>query len=205
MAAESVVAFWVVSLALIAVPGPDWAFIIGAGARGRPVYLAVGGLVAGYAAVTLAVAAGVGALVAGDPGLLGVLTVAGGAYLIWHGVTTFAARPGAAATRGTPAGERGVFLRGIGVSALNPKGLLIFVALLPQFTDPRDAWPIAAQIIALGLTFILTVGLFYLAVGRLTRSVLAVRPGSARLLGRLSGAAMIALGAWLLAAHLIGG
>lgn len=203
MAADSVLSFWVVALLLIVMPGPDWAFTISAGLRSRSVYPAVSGLVAGYAAVTLIVAAGVGALVAGSPAFLTGLTFVGGLYLVWHGATTFA-RP---ATSGTPADAAvgtgwSTFLRGLGVSGLNPKGLLIFLALLPQFTDPDDAWPVAAQIGVLGLAFMATCALFYLCLGTLTRTVLHGRPTSARLVGRLSGAAMIAIGAWLLIGHL---
>ncbi len=96
MAVSSLLAFWTVALLLIVVPGADWAFIINAGLRGRSILPAVSGLVVGYAVVTLVVAAGVGALVAGSPTLLTGLTVIGGLYLIWHGATTFAhpASPG---------------------------------------------------------------------------------------------------------------
>ncbi|WP_214106561.1 LysE family translocator [Acrocarpospora catenulata] len=219
MAASSVLAFWVVALLLIAVPGADWAFTISAGLRGRSVYPAVTGLVTGYAAITLIVAGGVGALVAGSPALLTGLTLLGGLYLIWHGATTFA-RPTTPATPRTdptpgpgsapgsdPAPDPGAgwrtFWRGVGVSGLNPKGLLIFLALLPQFTDPRAAWPIAAQISVLGLAFMATIALFYLCLGLITRTLLYTRPTAAHLTGRLSGAAMAGIGAWLLIDHLL--
>ncbi|MES9604090.1 LysE family transporter [Actinomadura sp. NPDC000929] len=201
MAAGSVLAFWVVSLLLIAVPGADWAFTLSTGLRGG-VVPAVAGLVTGYAVVTAIVAAGVGALVAGSPSALTALTVVGGLYLIWHGVTTFA-RPGPLDVRtGTGTGW-GTFLRGVGVSGLNPKGLLIFLALLPQFTDPRDAWPVPAQLAVLGLTFMATCAAFYLCLGTLTRTILNPRPAAARTITRLSGAAMTALGTWLLLPHLL--
>src|SRR5258708_12503217 len=102
MAAGSVLAFWLVALLLIVVPGADWAFTISAGLRGHSVLPALGGLVAGYAAVTAVVAAGVGALVAGSPAVLTGLTVVGGLYLMWHGATTFA-RPSLPATSAPPA------------------------------------------------------------------------------------------------------
>ena len=67
MAVGSVLAFWLVALVLIVVPGADWAFTISAGFRGHCVIPAVGGLILGYAVVTVVVAAGVGAVVAGSP------------------------------------------------------------------------------------------------------------------------------------------
>lgn len=204
MAASSVLAFWAVALLLIVMPGADWAFTINAGLRGRSVYPAVSGLVVGYAAVTLVVAAGIGALVAGSPALLTSLTLIGGLYLLWHGAVTFARPSTPDVPEDGPAGtDWNIFWRGIGVSGLNPKGLLVFLALLPQFTDPRGNWPIAGQIGVLGLAFTTNCALFYLCLGTITRTVLHGRPAAAGLISRLSGAAMIGIGAWLLIDHLL--
>jgi threonine/homoserine/homoserine lactone efflux protein len=222
MAASSIAAFWVVSSLLIMVPGADWAFTIGAGLRGHSVVPAVGGIVLGYAAMTIIVAAGVGALVARSPALLGALTIVGGLYLMWHGATTLA-RPsapgtaqntpagnGAPAREKAPAGEsppartsQATLLRGVGVSALNPKGLLLFLALLPQFTSPHGRWPLAVQLGVLGLVFMLSCGAFYLCLGSVARKTLQARPAAARVVTRFSGAAMVIIGALLLADRLI--
>ncbi|MFI6515843.1 LysE family translocator [Spirillospora sp. NPDC050679] len=207
MAVGSVLAFWTVALLLIAVPGADWAFTISAGLQGGSVLPAVGGLVAGYVLVTAVVAGGVGALVAGSPALLTGLTVVGGLYLMWHGAVTFLrpAEPRISAgdsLDGSAEGGWKTFRRGVGVSGLNPKGLLIFVALLPQFTDPRDTWPVAGQIGVLGLAFTVSCALFYLCLGTLTRVTLHGRPAAARTVGRVAGAAMAGIGAWLLVERL---
>jgi threonine/homoserine/homoserine lactone efflux protein len=173
------------------------------------------------------VAAGVGAVVGRSPALLGGLTVVGGCYLIWHGATTFArpaaasaqrdAAPGPAApgpdapgptaagpvAAGAPPADTGraVMVRGLGVSALNPKGLLIFLALLPQFTNPRWSWPLTAQLGLLGLVFAASCGAFYLGLGSAARKILAARPAAARAVTRFSGAAMVVIGALLLVRH----
>jgi threonine/homoserine/homoserine lactone efflux protein len=70
MVASSIAAFWVVSSLLIMVPGADWAYTIGAGLRGHSAVPAVGGIVLGYGAMTIVVAAGAGALVARSSALL---------------------------------------------------------------------------------------------------------------------------------------
>jgi threonine/homoserine/homoserine lactone efflux protein len=191
-------AFWLVAFLLIIAPGADWAFTLGAALRGNAVVAAVGGLVAGYAAMTLLVAAGVGALVAGSGAALTVITMVGGAYLVWLGIGTLRhpARP-LAVGDAVPRSNRSTFAEGIGVSGLNPKGLLLFVALLPQFTNPRFAWPVAAQMVVLGLAFIATCAVFYLALGSFARGVLHARPSAARALSRLTGAGMIVIGAVL--------
>lgn len=199
MPVASIAAFWGVALLLIVVPGADWAFTIATGLGGRPVVPAVGGLVLGYAGMTVVVAAGVGAVVARTPAALTVLTVLGGAYLVWHGARTLLTPAEITAAGGAPARTVWAALaRGVGVSGLNPKGLLIFVALLPQFTAPDRAWPLAAQMTALGVVFMLTCAVFYLVLGSLARTVLRTRPSTARLIGRVSGAGMIVIGAGLI-------
>ncbi len=203
MSVSSVLAFWVVALLLIVVPGADWAFMISAGLRGRSVVPAVGGLVLGYGAVTLVVAAGVGAVVAGSPAILTGLTIVGGAYLIWHGAMTFL-RPATPSTD-TEAGSSSswnTLWTGVGVSGLNPKGLLIFLALLPQFANPHASWPFALQIGVLGLTFTLTCAVFYTSLGLFARTILHARPATARAVSRFSGTAMVIIGALLIVERL---
>ncbi|MGI5485605.1 LysE family translocator [Microtetraspora malaysiensis] len=214
MPVSSVFAFWGVALLLIVVPGADWAFTLSAGLRGRSVVPAVGGLVLGYAAITLVVAAGLGAFVAENPKALTVLTLLGGGYLIWHGARTFAARsvPDVVTSGVTVDGvveARGktgwaTLAHGIGVSGLNPKGLLIFIALLPQFTRPDRPWPLAVQMTALGLVFTVTCAAFYLALGSVARTLLLSRPAAARVLSRVSGAGMVIVGVTLISDRLSG-
>jgi threonine/homoserine/homoserine lactone efflux protein len=211
MPAGSILAFWGVALLLIAVPGADWAFTLSAGLRGRSVAAAVGGLMVGYGAMTAIVAAGVGAVVTRNPGALTALTVAGGGYLMWHGARTVASPPALVIQDQRGAGQPGqaagttnwaTLGHGVAVSGLNPKGLLIFVALLPQFTRPGRAWPLAVQIGALGLVFMLTCAVFYLALGSAARSVRRARPAAARVAGRMSGAGMVVIGTVLVIVRL---
>jgi threonine/homoserine/homoserine lactone efflux protein len=206
MAAGSVLAFWAVAILLIVVPGADWAFTIGAAVRGRLVAPAVGGLAIGYTTTTAAVTAGIGALVAGAPTALTALTVVGGAYLVWLGVTTLR-KPAARSTWATYDAAiptaRTTLLRGIGVSGLNPKGLLLFIALLPQFANPRWAWPLAAQLALLGLLFTTTCAIFYTVVGLFARTVLNARPQAARTVSRISAAGMILIGLSLVVERLL--
>lgn len=91
---------------------------------------------------------------------------------------------------------------GAGVSGLNPKVFLLFLALLPQFTDPTGAWPVAAQIVALGLVHVLSCAVVYTAAAVGARTVLRTRPGAARVVTRLSGAAMVVIGVVLLVERL---
>ena len=207
MAASSIVAFWAVAVLLIAVPGADWAFVIGTAVGGRSVPLAVGGLALGYTGMTVVVAAGAGAVMARSKPALTALTIAGGLYLIWLGARTFTRPPApgvpapaipAPAEPGPAGAPRATLVRGIGVSGLNPKGLLLFLALLPQFTSPRGSWPVASQLALLGLIFTLSCVSFYLLLGSLAGKIMHARPGVARVITRASGTAMVVIGTLLL-------
>jgi threonine/homoserine/homoserine lactone efflux protein len=77
------------------------------------------------------------------------------------------------------------------VSGLNPKVFLLFLALLPQFTDPQSSWPVPVQILLLGLVHLCSSLVIYLLVGYGAKAVLSTRPEAAKWVGRLSGTAMI--------------
>lgn len=204
MAWQSIVAFWAVSLAFILTPGADWAYAIAAGIRDRTVLPAVGGMLGGHLATTLVVATGIAAVLSGSPHVLTVLTACGALYLVWLGIGTLRNPP-------TPqAADRGADIswirragKGFGISALNPKVFLLIVALLPQFTSDRYGWPIGWQIAALGAVHLIGCAAVYLGVGVGARRVLGARPSATRFVARVSGFAMIGIGAVLLAEHFL--
>jgi threonine/homoserine/homoserine lactone efflux protein len=215
-------AFLVVAAALACTPGVDWAYSIAAGLKQRSFVPAVAGLCGGYVLHTVLMVAGLAALLAGLPGVLGWLTVAGAAYLLWLGFgtirswrgATFGAAPVSAegTTAGSPASIPAApaestqfrsFLQGMGTSGINPKGLLFFVALVPQFVSPEAALPVPVQSGLLGLTFVLLAGVVYTCVALLSRKLLHTRPGAARKVTLASGIIMMALGTVLLSEQLI--
>lgn len=213
-------AFIGVAVALACTPGVDWAFSITAGLRERSFAPAVAGLCGGYVVHTALLVAGLAAVITGMPDLLGWLTVAGAAYLLWLGVSTmrswraasFGAQPTDAAARPTqaarpteaaPVNQFRVFLQGVGTSGINPKGLLFFVALVPQFVSPNAALSVPLQSGLLGLTFVLLVAIVYSCVALLARRLLHSRPDAARRVTLASGIIMVALGVVLLAEQLV--
>lgn len=193
-------AFWAVSILFVITPGVDWAYVISAGIRGRVVVPAVAGLLFGHLLAILIVAAGVGVLVAGNPLILTGLTIVGAAYLLWIGVNMLL-HP-SVPDRGEKQNS-GSWMRwagkGVCVSGMNPKVFLLFLALLPQFTDPHAVWSIPMQILALGLLHLVSCGLVYLLVGFGSQSVLQTRPQAARMVSRISGVAMVIIALALLA------
>ena len=204
MTVGTVVAFWAVSLLFVLTPGADWAYAIAAGLGHRTVVPAVGGLLVGHLAATAAVAAGVAALVARSLLVLTVLTVVGAAYLVWLGIATLAgpAALDASAERPADSWVRQV-MKGAATSALNPKVFLLFLALLPQFTEPDTGWPLGLQIVALGLVHVVSCAVVYTGVGAGAQLVLRARPSAARVVTRISGAAMVGIGVLLLVERLM--
>jgi threonine/homoserine/homoserine lactone efflux protein len=141
----------------------------------------------------------------GSPLVLTVLTMVGALYLVWLGIGMLVHPAAPQAHTEEPAGS---WLRqaakGAGISGLNPKVFLLFLALLPQFIDPDAAWPIAAQIGVLGMLHVASCAVVYTGVGTGARRVLRARPTAARAVTRFSGTAMIVIGVALLAEQLIG-
>ncbi|MEU6472991.1 LysE family translocator [Streptomyces massasporeus] len=208
MDTTTLAAFLAVDLLLIFTPGADWAYTITAGLRDRSVVPAVAGLVAGYAGYTLLAVAGLVVIVASSGTLLTALTVAGAGYLVWLGwgvlrqPATLTASEAEVATEGSS--RLRVMLRGIGISGLNPKALLLYFSLFPQFIDPAGAWPVAGQTGLLGSLHMTACAVVYLTVGVLARTVLRTRPSAARAVTRISGAMMIVIGGFLLVERLAG-
>ena len=193
-------AFWAVSLLLVLTPGADWAYAISAGLRGRRLVLpAVIGLACGALLATGAVAAGVGALVAQNPALLTALTATGALYLAWMGIGLW--RSPAAISHASDAEPQARWrwtVKGASVSGLNPKQLLLLLALLPQFVRPDDSWPVSAQIMALGALHAASCAVVYFGVGWGSQRVLRTRPSAALRVSRISGALMLGIATLLL-------
>ncbi|MEU7069470.1 LysE family translocator [Streptomyces narbonensis] len=205
MDTTTLAAFLAVDLLLVFTPGADWAYAISAGLRGRSVVPAVGGLIVGHAAYALVAVAGLAVLVASSPAVLTALTMVGAGYLLWlgWGVLRQPAVP-TAAGEGADASRLRVMLKGAGISGLNPKALLLYFSLFPQFIDSATGWPVAAQTGLLSMMHLTACAVVYLGVGVLARTVLSTRPSAARAVTRISGAMMIAIGAFLLVERLAG-
>lgn len=201
-------AFVVVAAALACTPGVDWAYSITAGLGRRSFVPAVAGLCSGYVLHTALMVAGLAALLTGMPGVLGWITVAGAAYLLWLGTATIRSWRGASFTAAAAVdsprqNQLRTFLQGMGTSGINPKGLLFYVALVPQFVSAEAPLPVPVQSGLLGLTFVLLAAIVYTCVALLSRKLLQSRPGAARKVTLASGIIMVGLGAVLLSEQLL--
>ncbi len=199
MSESTLVAFWAFSLLVVFTPGADWAYAISAGIRNRGVGASVLGLLAGYVVLTILIAAGVGVLIAGNPVLMAILTVAGAMYLAWLGYGMLRNPPIPHADSGAENGGNWMtwFRQGALVSGLNPKAFIFFLAFLPPWTSETASWSIPAQILALGLVYTASCSVVYSMVGFGANKALRTRPNVARLVGRISGVIMIGLAVML--------
>ena len=188
-----VVAFWGVSMLFIMSPGADWSYAISAGIHKR-VLPSVTGLLFGHVLATLIVAAGLGLVLAQHPQALMVLSLLGAAYLAWMGWQMFRqpATPSAGEQMDDTHWGKWCW-KGLCVSGLNPKVLLLFLALLPQFIRPNQDSSITVQILALGLVHIISCAAVYFAVGFASQAVLSARPKAAWVVGKVSGVMMVGI------------
>lgn len=197
-------AFTLTALVLIAIPGPSVLFVVSrAVVLGRVAGVAtVAGNTVGAFTQVVAVAFGIGPLVERSVALFTVLKLAGAGYLIYLGVQAIRHRHSLAAALGAKVERKTaarIVLDGFMVGVTNPKVIVFFAAMLPQFVD-RQAGHVPAQIIALGAIFggiaIVSDSTWALAAGTV-RTWLANSPRRLELLGGASGLAMIAIGARL--------
>jgi homoserine/homoserine lactone efflux protein len=124
----------------------------------------------------------------------------GAGYLIWLGLTMFFRRSEAAlqtAQHPAPGHGMGTFLHGVVTQGANPKTLVFFTALLPQFVNPTE--PLAPQVALLGVTSVLIeFGVLAGYAGLASRaSRLTHRPVFTRLVNRVGGGLLIGAGAGL--------
>ena len=118
--------------------------------------------------------------------------------MIWLGWGILRQPAAVAASEDALASSPGrIALKGTVISGLNPNVLLYF-SLFPQFIDSAAGWPVVVQTGLLGTTHVTSCALVYLAVGVLARTVLKTRPSAARVVTRVSGAMMIAIGGFRL-------
>ncbi|MBN9332902.1 LysE family translocator [Devosia sp.] len=192
MEASALITFWSISLLFVVTPGADWAYAISAGLKDNAAVPAVSGLLAGHLVATLVVAAGVGVLIVGIPHALTVLTIIGALYLMWLGIG-MVMHPAQVAAGDDSAQNswQSWAARGFGVSGLNPKVFLLFLAVLPQFSNLNAAWPVSVQLALLGLLHVVNCAVVYAAVAGGANLVLRSRPNAARVVGRVSGIIML--------------
>ncbi|MCX8996239.1 LysE family translocator [Rhizobiaceae bacterium BDR2-2] len=165
-------AYIVLAAALALAPGPDVVFVVANGMRhkARGAFAAALGIGVGSLVHATAAALGVSAVIAASPLAFDIMRMVGAAYLAWLGLQAlraFIRNAGADAKLGQSeeVSVWRVFSRGLITNILNPKVVIFYIALLPQFVNV-ELGQVGLQVFllgcihnAIGLTFLIAVGL----------------------------------------------
>jgi homoserine/homoserine lactone efflux protein len=197
MSLEAWGAFCVTEAVLCFTPGPAVLLVVSV-ALGRGLGASLGAALGILTANTLYFAlsaTGVAAALVASRELFLVLKWGGAAYLVWLGLRMLLSRR-SAEVRARPVVLARTFFRGFVVQGANPKALVFFMALLPQFIDPTAS--VATQVVVLGASSVvielLALAVYALGAGR-ARAVAGARV--AGLLERVGGGLLVAAGARL--------
>jgi threonine/homoserine/homoserine lactone efflux protein len=148
MSFNSWLLFLLMEVALSLSPGPAVFYVVSQGIRGMPRALpATSGILSANAVYFALSATSLGALIAASPRFFTIVKWLGAAYLIYLGLQALRAASSGHAVpldrtdQLNPPLETGdrrrIYLGAISLQLSNPKALLFFLALLPQFIDPH--------------------------------------------------------------------
>jgi threonine/homoserine/homoserine lactone efflux protein len=205
MPIELWLAFVAASAVMLIIPGPTILTVISYSmAHGRRANVPLVAAVALGDSTALAVSLlGLGALLATSAFWFTAIKWAGGLYLIYLGIKLLRAGISSAelATPPAPQSRWRLFANTYLVTALNPKGIVFFVAFLPQFISPSV--PVAPQLWVLAVTFVALATLnatLYAVFAASARKLLA-SPRAQRRFHLAGGSLLSAAGLWALMAR----
>ena len=200
----------IAAMIIILAPGPSVLFVIArAIAWGRKVAVfTVAGNVTGAFFLSSLVAFGLGPILSRSDLAYSAVQWGGGGYLVYLGITAIKARKIAAADMKSQGSVVPTFWRsardGFWVGALNPKGLVFYAAVLPQFVD-IERGNVTGQLLFLGALFsilaFISDGTWGLLAGT-ARAWLASDEKRLELLRIIGGCVMIILGLLVIASAL---
>lgn len=198
--------YLIAAMVIILAPGPSVLFIIArAIAWGRATAVAtVAGNVSGAFALSLMVAFGLGPILQRSEIAFIAVQLLGGLYLIYLGIDAIKHSRIHAEDMVNQGDMKPSSLRsvrdGFWVGALNPKGLVFFAAILPQFVD-KNSSNITMQLVLMGATFSVLAffsdGTWGLIAGTV-REWMANSPERLVIMRRIGGMVMITLGIFTL-------
>lgn len=148
-------AFFLASWAISISPGAGAVAAMSSGLNHgfRRGYFTTFGLILGIWTQVIVVGVGLGAIVAASNAAFLVVKWAGVAYLIWLGIAQWRAPVApmvANGDAGSTVTRRAMVLRGWMINAVNPKGTVFLLAVVPQFMHPEQ--PLLPQYLIIAAT-----------------------------------------------------
>lgn len=200
-------AFALTAIAIVMSPGPDTLLILRYGlvSGRRAAFAAVAGVQIGLIVHTALAIAGLSALIAASPSLFGGVAIAGALYLGWLGVEALRAPPLMDdETARPPASARKACRDAVLTNILNPKVILLFVALYPNFIV-LGRGDVTRQLLVLSALLIAINLMWQLPLAWAAKSVRAWlgRASVQRRVSRLAGAILLAFAVLILIEHVI--
>jgi homoserine/homoserine lactone efflux protein len=191
-------AFFVASWAISLSPGAGAVAAMSAGLNHgfRRGYFMTLGLIAGIWTQVLVVSAGLGALIAASSTAFAIIKWLGVAYLLWLGIRQWRAPAAPVAPRaqeGATVRRRDLVARGWMVNAVNPKGTVFLLAVVPQFLDLHQSLATQYVIIGatLGFTDLVVMGMYTAMAAKVLRLLRTAR--QMRILNRAFGSLFVTM------------
>jgi threonine/homoserine/homoserine lactone efflux protein len=196
--------FLITETALCLSPGPAVLLVVSQGLRrgGRSSVFSSCGILAANAVYFAVSAAGLGAAILASYELFSLIRWAGAAYLVWLGLRAIVGthspfRPDTDRVSLPAESNQRLFANGFLLQAANPKALVFFAAILPQFVTPLH--PMAMQFAVLGVTSVVAEFFVLLGYGVLAgrAAALARQPRFAKTADRVAGVLLLGAAAGL--------
>lgn len=205
IAPDTLLTFVIAAFVMVVIPGPTVLFTIGrAMSLGRlGGFLSVLGTAIGSVLLVVAVALGVGTVIAQSVVLFTIVKVLGAGYLIFLGIQAIRHRKDAAqaiVAENTQRSGWRLLGEGFVVGVPNPKSIAFFVAILPQFVD-LQAGSVPLQLLVLGVIVVaigVSCDVLWVLLASAARDWFGRSPQRIEAMGATGGALMIGLGAFLL-------
>jgi homoserine/homoserine lactone efflux protein len=179
-------------------PGPNGLLALTHGAlygTKRTIATILGGSV-GFALIIALSMFGIGALLAANADLIFWLKWLGGAYLVFLGIQVWRSDPiGTSAEKPGKSGFRKLFQAGFLSASTNPKGILFFVAFLPQFIDPQGS--LLIQFLIMAGTFVVIEFIYEIAVASAADRIQPFLKRAGKKFNRFFGGVFVAIGVLL--------
>tara|TARA_R110001606_G_scaffold395664_2_gene568513 strand:+ start:130311 stop:130895 length:585 start_codon:yes stop_codon:yes gene_type:complete len=158
---------------LIMVPGPSAITVATQGATHNPAkaFLGVMGVASADVLFFALSATGIASLILASSLLFSIIKWLGVVYLLYLGISVLISKSGAFKinVKTNERSRKKLFSQGLVVQLANPKALMYFSALLPQFIDPLA--PILFQMVVMGTTCLLADILVYSLFSRLGKKL----------------------------------
>ncbi len=190
--------FLVTTVMLIIVPGPAAITVAtqGASHNSKITFISIFGVASADAFFFILSATGIASLIVASSLVFSIIKWFGVAYLIFLGASAIFTKAGAIniEAQSIKISPAKAFTQGLVVQLANPKALLYFSALLPQFIDPNE--PVVFQMLLMGLTCFLADLLVYTMFGRMGKqlSKKQVKSWVIRIINKVAGITLISTG-----------